>query len=66
LAAIVVFVAVFPANIQMALDGGIAGQPFPLGSAAVAWLRLPLQVPLVLWARRVAGEAAAARPGESQ
>lgn len=42
--------AVFPANVQMALDGGIPGKGFPLGSPIVAWLRLPLQVPLVLWA----------------
>lgn len=47
-------VVVFPANIKMALDGGIAGHGFPLGSPVVAWLRLPLQVPLVVWAWRVA------------
>lgn len=45
-----VFVVVFPANVQMALDGGIAGAGFPLGSPVVAWLRLLLQVPLVWWA----------------
>ena len=49
-----VLVAVFPANVQMALDGGIAGRPFPLGSPVVAWARLPLQAPLVGWARAVA------------
>ncbi len=43
-------VAMFPANVQMALDGGIPGKGFPLGSPVVAWLRLPLQVPLVWWA----------------
>ncbi len=43
-------VAVFPANVQMALDGGIPGEGFPLGSPVVAWLRLPVQVPLVWWA----------------
>lgn len=47
-----VLVAVFPANVQMALDGGLAGSRTVLGSAAVAWLRLPLQVPLVWWAAR--------------
>ncbi len=46
-------VAVFPANVQMALDGGIPGEGFPLGSPAVAWARLPLQVPLVVWALRI-------------
>ncbi|MCA1691145.1 MAG: hypothetical protein LC733_02690 [Actinobacteria bacterium] len=54
-AAAVLFVAVFPANVKMALDGGIAGEPFPWGSPVVAWLRLPLQIPLVVWAARVAG-----------
>ena len=44
------FVVVFPANVQMALDGGIAGAGFPLDSPVAAWLRLPLQVPLVWWA----------------
>ncbi len=54
IAAAVLFVGVFPGNVQMALDGGIPGEPFPLGSAAVAWARLPMQVPLVVWAWRVA------------
>lgn len=53
-ASAVLFVAVFPANVQMALDGGIAGAAFPLNSPMAAWLRLPLQVPLILWALRVA------------
>lgn len=39
-------VAVFPANVKMALDG--------LGPSAVVWARLPLQVPLVAWAVHVA------------
>ena len=54
LATIGVLVAGFPANVKMALDGGIPGEPFPLGSAVVAWARLPLQIPLVVWAWRVA------------
>lgn len=48
------FVVVFPANVQMALDGGVAGAGFPLGSPLVAWLRLPLQAPLVWWALTLA------------
>ena len=44
------FVAVFPANAQTALDGGYADAGFPANSAALAWLRLPLQVPLIWWA----------------
>jgi len=44
-----VLVAVFPANVQMALDARSDGGAVQV---AVAWLRLPLQVPLVLWALR--------------
>lgn len=58
-ASVVVLVAVFPANVQMAMDGGIAGTGFPLGSPAVAWLRVPLQVPLAAWAWALARRPAA-------
>ncbi|MGW9030943.1 DoxX family protein [Streptomyces sp. NPDC055722] len=44
------FVGVFPANVQMAADW--RDRPTPLRAAALA--RLPLQVPLVLWARNIA------------
>nr|WP_202425447.1 DoxX family protein [Streptomyces sp. HUCO-GS316] len=44
------FVGVFPANVKMAADW--RHRPAPLKVAAVG--RLPLQVPLVLWARSVA------------
>lgn len=44
------FVGVFPANVQMAVDW--RNRPTPLKAAAIA--RLPLQAPLVLWARSVA------------
>jgi uncharacterized membrane protein len=40
-ASVVLLVGVFPANVQNALDDGGA-----------FWLRLPLQVPLVVWAHR--------------
>ncbi|MFI8341642.1 hypothetical protein ACIF8W_16425 [Streptomyces sp. NPDC085639] len=43
------FVGVFPANVKMAVD---ARHRSP-AVRAVALARLPLQVPLVLWARRV-------------
>ena len=46
--------ALFPANVKMALDGGLPDRPFPLGSPAAAWARLPLQAPLIWWAWRVA------------
>ncbi len=57
LATAVLLLALFPANVKMALDGGIPGEPFPLGSPMMAWARLPLQVPLVIWAWRVASAA---------
>ncbi|MFD8388933.1 DoxX family protein [Streptomyces sp. NPDC059680] len=49
-AAAAFFVGVFPANVQMAVDW--RHRPAPLRTAALA--RLPLQVPLVLWARGIA------------
>jgi uncharacterized membrane protein len=48
-AAAVLFVAVFPANIQMAVDW----RSRPAVDQAIAYVRLPLQVPLVLWALAV-------------
>ena len=53
------FLGVYPANLQAALDGGTPGQEGVAGSAAVAWLRLPLQIPMLIWARRVAREPGA-------
>ncbi|WP_432032976.1 DoxX family protein [Streptomyces antibioticus] len=50
LAAAALFVGLFPANVKMALDW--RDRPTPLKAAAFG--RLPLQVPLVLWARSVA------------
>ncbi len=50
--AVVVLVAVWPANVQMALDGGLPGAGFPAGATAVSWLRVPLQAPLIVWAYR--------------
>ncbi|MGW7259699.1 DoxX family protein [Streptomyces sp. NPDC054834] len=49
-AAAAFFVGVFPANVQMAVNW--RHRPAPLRTAALA--RLPLQVPLVLWARGIA------------
>jgi uncharacterized membrane protein len=57
LATAALFVAVFPGNVQMAL-GSRAGARSWARRPVVAWGRLPLQVPLVLWAWRVADRAA--------
>ncbi|MFD7082779.1 hypothetical protein ACFYXV_10855 [Streptomyces sp. NPDC002181] len=43
------FVGVFPANVKMAVDAGRRSPAFRAATLA----RLPLQVPLVLWARNV-------------
>jgi len=54
-AAAVLFVAVFPANIQAAVSAEAPGEK------AVTWLRLPLQIPLVIWALRVRRSATPTR-----
>ena len=51
------FIGVFPANVQSALDGGMDGLEPPFNSAAVAWARLPLQLPLIAWAIAIARRA---------
>jgi len=53
LAASAFFVGVFPANVKMAVDW----RHRPVAQRAVAYGRLPRQVPLVLWARAVAAGA---------
>ncbi|MET9831130.1 hypothetical protein ABZ078_17940 [Streptomyces sp. NPDC006385] len=47
------FVGVFPANVKMAADW----RRRPAAQKAAAFGRLPLQIPLVLWARSVAKNA---------
>ena len=49
------FVAVYPGNVQMAVDAVRSAKASP-ALKAVAVGRLPLQVPLVRWALRVARE----------
>ena len=48
-ASAVLFAAVFPANVSMALRSGSR----PWWFRVIAWARLPLQVPLILGALRV-------------
>lgn len=50
-ASVVLLVVVYPANITMAVQS-LHGD----GSVLVAWLRLPLQIPLVLWAYWIAND----------
>ncbi|MFH9011848.1 hypothetical protein ACH4C6_10755 [Streptomyces sp. NPDC017943] len=51
------FAGVFPANVKMAVDW----RHRPARQKAAAFGRLPLQVPLVLWARGVARNAGGKR-----
>jgi uncharacterized membrane protein len=57
-AAAALFVAVFPGNVKMALDGGaVGGVPAaetPAAMKYLAYARLPLQIPLIRWGLRVA------------
>ena len=49
------YVAVFPANVDMALHPSMGVPPWLL------WLRLPFQIPLVLWALWASRQARKAR-----
>ena len=49
---VLLLLAVWPANLQMLLDARAAGKP--AWWLALLWVRLPLQVPLILWVRRAA------------
>jgi len=51
LAASALYVAVFPANIKMAVD--YRKEDKPAGAQALAYARLPLQIPLIRGAWRV-------------
>ncbi|MDO8144534.1 DoxX family protein [Isoptericola sp. 178] len=56
LATAALFVGVFPGNVKMALDSHPGARHWSR-KPSVAWGRLPLQVPLVAWAWRVARNA---------
>lgn len=61
LAAAALFVVVFPANLQMALNW----RRRPLPQRALAWGRLPLQLPLIVWALRASRDRHGARRAAS-
>jgi uncharacterized membrane protein len=48
-ASVALLAAVFPANVQMALDAGSGRNPGVADKPALAWGRLPLQIPM-FWA----------------
>lgn len=53
-ASLATILAVWTANWQAALDGGMSDQDPPFDSATVAWLRVPLQLPMLRGALKVA------------
>ncbi len=56
---IALLVAVFPANLHMALNSGL----YPWAPPAALWVRLPLQAVLIAWAYAYTRPPAAARTG---
>jgi uncharacterized membrane protein len=54
--------AVWPANFQQAFDGLPYSPTGPLASPTLPWLRLPLQVPMILMAIGVARHDVRAKP----
>ena len=56
------FVAVFPANVQMALDAADRSALYQAG----VWARLPLQVPLVVWAVSIARSTRPDQPRDTR
>ncbi len=55
LAAFATFAVVWVANLQHAVQGGVVpGVPGVIGSPVAAWIRAPLQLPLLYWAWRIA------------
>ena len=65
-AAFATFAVVWVANLQHAVDGGVPGLRGFAGSPQAAWLRAPLQLPLLWWAWRIwrRDGGAAADPSE--
>ena len=55
-ASAVLFIAVFPANIQLAVSSDSSSHDL-LRNPVIAWGRLPLQLPLIAWALWVARRA---------
>lgn len=53
-AAFATFAVVWVANLQHAVDGGVPGLRGFAGSPQAAWIRAPLQLPLLWWAWRIA------------
>ena len=57
--ALVLLLGVWPGNWKAALDGGYPSFPEPLQGPVVAWIRVPLQLPLLVWAWRLAHRSTA-------
>lgn len=57
LLAVATLAGVWVANIHVALQGGYRALPGWLGGPVAAWVRVPLQLPLLWWAARVTRRA---------
>ncbi|MGC9960822.1 MAG: DoxX family protein [Acidimicrobiales bacterium] len=60
---VLVLAAVWPANLQMALDAGTGRHPGLADSGIVAWGRLPLQIPMLQAAWRARSVSASPMQG---
>lgn len=65
LASFATLVSVFPANVQAALDGGMAHLDPPMNTPAAAWIRLPFQLPMMWLALKVSSDAKKAAEGRA-
>jgi uncharacterized membrane protein len=54
--------AIFPANVHAALTAGTPNEAMPGVSATLAWLRLPIQPLLILWAYWYTRDSHATQP----
>ena len=52
-AAFATFAIVWVANLQHVVQGGIPNAPGWIGSPVTAWVRAPLQLPLLWWSWRI-------------
>lgn len=61
---IALLIAVFPANVEMALHGHTLGHTYV--SSLLGWLRLPLQAVLIAWVWRSAAAPGQVSPGRTR
>jgi uncharacterized membrane protein len=60
--AVATLLAIWPANIQMALDAGTGRHKGLADNKLLMWARVPMQLPMI-WAALRAGRASGSEPG---